>query len=122
YTIEFQGMNAGTDVGQLTGDPSGLTGGSVSVMTTQAAVSQQNELQSISFSQPPGGGTFTLSWDAGGGPETTGPIPYNASASDIQTALEGLATPGPGDFAVTGLNGGPWTVEFKGTYAAVNVN
>lgn len=122
YTVTFQGTNAGMDVGQLTGNASGLTGGAVSVVATQSAISPANERQQVGFSQPPGGGTFSLSWDAGSGIETTSAIAYNASATTVQSALEALATPGSGDFTVTGADGGPWVVEFKGSYAGTDVD
>jgi hypothetical protein len=121
YTITFQGALAGMDVGQLTGSAASLTGGAVTIVTTQAAIAASNEVQQVTFSQTPGGGTFTLTWNPGGGGETTSSIAYNASASTVQTALEGLTTPAPGDFTVSGANGGPWLVEFKGTYAGTNV-
>ena len=105
----------------MTGDSSALTGGAVTVVTTQHATDAANEVQRIGFSQPPGGGTFTLTWDAGGGMETTAAIAYNASPASVQAALEGLATPGVGDFTVTGADGGPWIVEFKGDYAGTDV-
>jgi len=46
--------------------------------------------------------------------ETTAPIPYNASAAEVQAALEVLPATGAGNVAVSGSVGGPWTVEFKG--------
>lgn len=118
YTITFGGTLAGTDVGQLTGSASSLTGGAVSVATTQEAIATENEVQRIAFSQTPSGGTFTLTWNA----ETTAAIDYDATASEVQTALEGLTTPAPGDFSVSGAAGGPWLVEFTGTYAATDVS
>ena len=121
YTVTFGGTNAATDVAQLTGDASSLSGGAVASITTQAATTAANEVQQIAFSQTPGGGTFTLTWDAGGGGETTGAIAYDASAADVQTALEALTTPAAGDFSVSGADGGPWLVEFQGSYAATDV-
>ena len=46
--------------------------------------------------------------------ETTGSIPYNANAAEVQAALEALPAIGTGNAAVTGPAGGPWTVEFEG--------
>ena len=49
-------------------------------------------------------------------------IPYNANAATFQTILEGMPNIGPGNVAVTGNVGGPWTVEFKGArYADTGV-
>lgn len=43
-------------------------------------------------------GTFEISWDG----STTGPLAFNISAADLQTALEGLPQIAPGDITVTG--------------------
>jgi hypothetical protein len=110
------------DLQQMTGSAASLTGGNVLVSTTQASVAAKNEKQQVSLTNNPTGGTFTLTWDPGAGDETTGNIAHDASASTVQTALEGLTTPTAGDFSVTGSDGGPWVLEFKGTYAATNVN
>jgi hypothetical protein len=45
-------------------------------------------------------------------------LPYDASAAEVQSALEGLANVGAGNVEVSGLAGGPYTVEFKGTRLA----
>jgi hypothetical protein len=122
YTCTFQGTLAGTDVSEMTANAGSLTGSGVSISVSQESDPGQNEQQQITLSGSPAGGTFTLTWDPGGGDETTGNIAYDASASTVQTALEGLATPAPGDFTVTGPAGGPWIVEFKATYAETDVN
>ena len=54
--------------------------------------------------------------------QTTVDIAENASAATVQAALEGLAAILPGDVTVTGSAGGPWTVEFLGTYEDLNMN
>lgn len=71
-----------------------------------------NEVQTISITGTPTGGTFTLTFKG----QTTAPIPYNASAAAIQTALEGLGTIQAGQVAVTGgaLPGTPAVVTFTG--------
>jgi hypothetical protein len=46
--------------------------------------------------------------------ETTAAIPYNATAGEVQEALESLAGVGAGNVAVSGSGGGSWTIEFKG--------
>jgi sugar lactone lactonase YvrE len=53
--------------------------------------------------------------------QTTAPLPFDATASEVQAALEALETPEPGDVAVSGAAGGPWTVEFTGNLADVNL-
>lgn len=121
YTVTFTDPG-GQDVAQMTGSAASLTGGAVDIATTQAAVAAVNERQQVELTGSPSGGTFTLTWDPGGGDETTGNIAYGASAATVQTALEGLTTPTSGDFDVTGADGGPWLVEFTGSYAGSNVN
>ena len=44
------------------------------------------------------GGTFTLTFNG----QTTAPIAYNATAAQIQAALEALSNIAPGDIIVTG--------------------
>jgi hypothetical protein len=49
-------------------------------------------------------------------------IPYNATAVEVQSALEALAAIDPGDVTVTGPAGGPWKLEFSGgAYAGLDV-
>lgn len=122
YTVTF--VDPGSqDVAQMTSSGASLTGMGVTAATTQSASGAVNEQQAVTLIGGPTGGTFTLSWvPPGGSTETTSAIAYNATAATVQAALEGLATPVPGDFAVTGAAGGPWTVQFKGTYAGTNVN
>lgn len=75
-----------------------------------------NEQQTITLTAA-AGGTFTVTFDG----ETTGNIAYNATAATVQTALLTLSNINTGDVAVTGEAGGPYTVEFTGQYAAMNV-
>jgi hypothetical protein len=69
---------------------------------------------------PIGGGTVTLS-----ATPTTAPIPYNASAAAVQTALEALPGYTQGLVAVSGGPGGdaahPYLLEFGGPFADRNV-
>jgi hypothetical protein len=74
-----------------------------------------NEVQNVTITGSPTGGTFTLTY-AG---QTTSGIAYNASASTVQSALEALSNIAPGDVVVTGT--GPYTVTFTGTLAGSNV-
>lgn len=77
----------------------------------------QNEQQTVTLNNTPTGGTFTLTFDG----QTTSAIAYNAAASAVDTALEALSTIGAGNVAVSGSNGGPYTVEFTGALADENV-
>lgn len=77
-----------------------------------------NELQSITITGSPTGGTLTISY-AG---QTTGDIAYNAQASAVQTALEALSNVGDGNVKVTGgpLPIQPILIEFIGALGAGN--
>ncbi|MBL8825942.1 MAG: hypothetical protein JNM18_03090, partial [Planctomycetaceae bacterium] len=66
----------------------------------------------------PQAGTFTLRFNG----FTTANIAYNASAGEVKTALESLASIGAagGSVNVDGVPG-KWTIEFGGTLGAANV-
>jgi subtilisin-like proprotein convertase family protein len=76
-----------------------------------------NETQTLTITGGPAGGSFTLTFGAA----TTGNIPYNASAVQIQAALEALSTIGKNNVKVTGNAGGPFAVTFQGDLAATDV-
>jgi hypothetical protein len=87
-------------------------------------VTSNNELQR--FAPEATGGTFALSFriPAPDGSEATTPaIPFNASAAEVDSALEALAPIGSGNVAVSGPDGGPYTVEFEGArFSDTNVS
>lgn len=120
YTVTF--VDPTGDIAQMTASAAGLTGGTPTIVTTQEAVAATNERQLVSLTNSPSEGTFTLTGDFGSGDETTGNIAYNASASTVQTALIALTTPVSGDLIVTGADGGPWTIEFSGNFAAADAS
>lgn len=76
-----------------------------------------NEVQTVNLGAATAG-TVTIGFDG----ETTGAIAFNATAADVQTALEAMSNVGPGDITVSG---GPLpgtiTLTFGGRYAGVNV-
>lgn len=77
----------------------------------------QNEVQTVTITGTPTGGTFTLKiWGL-----TTGNINYNANAAAVQSALEAIL--GTGNATVTGgaLPGTAVSVTFAGDYANTNV-
>ncbi len=117
WTIEFVSAMAATDYAQMTGSGSSLTGGTVAVSTTQAAVPNANEQVLISLSDNVTGGTFTLTYDS----SESANIDYDATAAGIETALEGTSSIGSGDVAVSGPAGGPWLIEFTGSLAGTDV-
>jgi hypothetical protein len=74
------------------------------------------------------GGSFTLLFVQNGEEsigvikQETGLIPFDATASAIQAALEDLPALEPGDVVVTGPTSGPWTIEFTGNLADMDVH
>lgn len=78
-----------------------------------------NEVQTISITGTPTGGTYSLVF----GGQTAAAIPYNATAVAVQNALRALSTIGPTGVNVTGgpHPGTPIVVTFAGTLAATNV-
>jgi hypothetical protein len=80
-----------------------------------AAVS--NEVQTLTVTGAPTGGTFTITWSG----QTTAAIAYNATAAEVQAALEALSNIAPGDVVVTGDAGGPWTLTWGGTQLGEDV-
>jgi len=77
-----------------------------------------NELQQVAFTGTVSGGTFTLTYSG----QTTAAIAWNATAEEVQAALEALSNIGQGDVKVTG-SAAPdyYNVEFRGTLAGTNV-
>jgi hypothetical protein len=80
---------------------------------------QTNEVQTVTVTGSPTGGTFTLTWSG----QTTAAIAYNATASAVQAALESLSNIDLGDVVVTGgpAPGTAFTVTFTGRYAGTDV-
>src|SRR5690606_23607324 len=64
---------------------------------TEVEATGINEVQELALSDA-AGGTFTLTFDG----DETDPIAYDATAEDVQTALEALDGIGEGNVEVTG--------------------
>ncbi len=92
-----------------------LRGAGFDVATTPTLT---NEVQTITITGTPTGGTFTVSFDG----YTTSALAYNIASADLQTALRALTSVGGANLTVSGSAGGPYTVTFNGTLAATNVN
>jgi hypothetical protein len=73
------------------------------------------DVQTVSISGTPTGGTFALGFKGA----ITAPIAYNATAAAVQSALQALATIGAGNVTCTGgpLPGTAVTCTFAGTLA-----
>jgi flagellar hook-associated protein 2 len=80
-----------------------------------------NEVQTVSAGQTPTSGTYTLTYEG----QTTRPIAYNATATQIQAALEALSTISPGDVTVeggtSGLADGEVTIKFSSSLGNVSL-
>lgn len=114
-TITATGGLIYTDIEQIIVNDNGLK---AIVVETTPGVTTTDEIQTISLTGSPFGGTATLTYNA----HTTGTIAYNASAATVQAALEALSDFVPGDVVCAG---GPWpagiTVTFEDAFAATDV-
>jgi hypothetical protein len=70
----------------------------------------ENEVQTLTITGSPSGGTFTITFDG----ETTAAIDYDATAAEVQAALELLANIGPNNVRCSGgaLPGTAVVIEF----------
>lgn len=80
-----------------TGDDSYINDATVK-MSTHSAYPAVSEVQKLSLTNVPTGGTFTLTYDD----QTTGAIAYNASAATVLAALEALSNISVGEIACSG--------------------
>lgn len=89
------------------------------INTGTALAVPANEVQTVTITGTPTGGTFTLTYVG----QTTAPIAYNATAGAVKAALEALTSVGTGSVAVTGGPGpaSPYVVTFKGVLAITNL-
>lgn len=78
-----------------------------------------NEVQTVTVTGTPTGGTFTLTYSG----QTTAAIAYNANAAAVDAALEALSNIDAGEVTVTGGPGPgtPWVVTFTGDLQGTNV-
>lgn len=81
--------------------------------------STTDEVQQLAITGSPTGGTFTLTYSG----QTTAAIPYNASAADVQVALQALSNIGDDDVRCFGsqLPAGTITIHFLNALGATNV-
>ncbi len=75
------------------------------------------EVQTVTITGTPTGGTFTLTFDG----QTTTALAYNAAAAAVEAALIALSNIAPGQVAVTGGPGPgtPWVATFVSTMGNV---
>jgi hypothetical protein len=115
--IEFTGDLGATNVSPISVNNTGLTG-SIAATTTTQGFAGVNEVQTIGATGAVSG-TFTLTFDG----QTTGNLPFNATAAQIQAALEGLSNIDAGEVAVAGgpVNTTAVTITFTGDLSATDV-
>ncbi len=111
-TITFQATLGLQPQAPITVGANNLTGPAPAVAHTTTG-SGANDLQTLSISGNPTGGTFTLAF----GGQTTAAIPFNATAAQVQAALVALSSVGAGNVLCAGgaLPGAAVTVTFQGT-------
>lgn len=95
--------------------PSGAYGSQDSITCNTAA----DEVQTLSVTGVPTGGTFTLTFQG----QTTAAIAFNATAAAVKTALDALSNLEVGDTTTAGgpLGTAAVTITFGGRYAGGNV-
>lgn len=86
---------------------------SISISSLQTGSGSASSIQNIVPLVGIYGGNFALNF----GSYTTAAIAWDATGSDVQTALEGLTSIGADNVSVSGVSGGPWIVTFQGTLA-----
>lgn len=81
-----------------TGDVTAGTSEVQNVALSGGTLDGTSEVQNLAITGSPTGGTFTITVQT----ETTAPIAFDATAADVQAALEALTIVDPGDVTCTG--------------------
>lgn len=115
FTVENGAINF-TITGAQTKDGAGWGVGPYDVVNAVGT----NEVQTVTITGTPTGGSFTLSYDGA----ESGAIAYNATASAVATALAAVTGLSADSVSVTGGPGPgtPYVVTFVGPLAAQNVS
>jgi len=89
-------------------------------LNTDEGTTAVDEIQTLTISGCGAGETFTLTY----GGQTTAAIDYDATAAEVETALEALSTIGSGNVSCVGgpCNTAAVTITFEGTLAGQDVN
>lgn len=122
WTVTFSGSLASTDVSMISGTNVDMTGGdttTVAVVETVAGVDGVNEVQTLTVTGTPTGGDTVISF----GGDSTGAIDFDATAAEVELALEAMDSIPQGEATCAG---GPWpgtpiTVTFSGTLGKTNL-
>lgn len=108
-----------TTVNAMIGNPLNLQPNVTVVTSTTIDGVGNNEIQTILIPNVPGGGTFTLNVDTAPGEQVI--LDYDATAAEVQAALESLSSIGIGNVLVTGsTQTGGFNVEFIGAFRAAS--
>ncbi|HCO21916.1 MAG TPA: hypothetical protein DIT97_02145, partial [Gimesia maris] len=108
-----------TTVNAMIGNPLNLQPNVTVVASTTIDGVGNNEIQTISIPNVPGGGTFALNVDSVPGEQVV--LDYDATAAEVQAALESLSSIGVGNVLVTGsTQTGGFNVEFIGAFRAAS--
>jgi hypothetical protein len=83
---------------------------------TGLSAKKTNEKQSVVLDAGVSAGTFTLTYST----QETSDIPFNATAAQVKSALEGLAAIGEDNVSVTG-SAKSWVVEFIGALGHAHI-
>jgi len=84
---------------------------------TAASAKKTNEKQTITVTDATGG-TFTVTY----GTQETGPLPWNLTPAQLQSALEGLTSIGENNISVTGTAGVTYVCEFVGALGQTSLD
>jgi hypothetical protein len=115
-TVDSSGNARGIAVDQSDDSLYVAEGASVAVYKSDGTLMTADEVQVLSFSGTPSGGTYKLSFE---GSETAA-LPFEATAAELQAALEALPTVGAGNVEVIGNSNKQFT--FVGDLAAKDVS
>lgn len=121
YDITFQGGLAATDVAQVQflGSNAAFNGGAPAVAITQGVNGVSSESVALFGGAMPTQGDYTLTYNGA----TTAPIPYNASAAQIQAALIAATPALSGNINVANGAAPPaFNITFINTLANTNVS
>ncbi len=118
FDIKFQGVLAALNQPTITWQPVPLNiGAGAGIEETIKGSATDSEVQTLKFgTPPPDKGTFTLTY----GGVSTKTIAYNATAAQIQTALE--AIPALTGKVTVASSGADFTITFSGTLANKDVD
>lgn len=87
------------------------------VAVTANGPAAASEVQTVTLTNTPTGGTFVLTYDG----QSTPPQPFNVTTANLQTALRALSTIGGANVTVTGTAGSSYVLTFGGTLANKDV-